>query len=75
MEFSTYKAYKAYLSTMLLPTGFDILSANADNDGNQDLRSPEVGKKTFKISSPNILITIKHDFMHSKPGSKNPNRL
>ena len=37
-----------YLSTMstLLPTGFDRLSASAaDNDGNQDPTSLEVGKE------------------------------
>lgn len=51
----------------LLPTGFDRLSANADNGDanavNQDPRSPKVGKKT-------IGITVKRDFMCSNPETK-----
>lgn len=57
----------------MLPTGFDR-SADADNDdpipANQDPTSPEVGKKTIGISSPNFSVTVKSDFIRCNPETK-----
>ena len=56
----------------MLPTGFDILSANADNhDGNQDPTSPEVGKETSGICALKISVKVKRDFMRCKPETRN----